>query len=542
MIKQPQYHINTPISERLSDFLKIQFLIPFQEHSLDSFVKRQYMQFVETQKTNRTTTGCPYIYTATVLCQPFLFWNNGKIDIGGVTDYCYQSKTGTFVWNATSWNLILENVHSYYVFAKTNHDCFLCINSMVLPEKEELEDIYIAASIKHESKCEFVIYHKDRIIFHKDSIYPELFVSFDDMNARTTFARYVRYSSLIDNDVYHNYLFSFDDLKEYQLDDSQHIPSAYFDYRQSRLDWTRFRKDVRPDSDRICIFLHLTNSKTSQIVQEFIKGADSIETLPNIFDDDPTVNLKVTYINRPKDVRFLYYCMGVDSQQFGVAVFGIPVDQLEQGTLNNQHEQRYFLKNNNVDIMFMKKLVRELFLKCHEEQKVNLLPKHIYLNCISSHDMDVYVYQHLRDGFSGKYAVPEYYLRKSKDFADEKIKYKEIFQKIASEGNYSTKWVSEYTLFQLIQKEYPDAIYQYHSDWLGLQSLDIFVPSIHTGIEYQGKQHYFPIQLYGGEKGLEYNRIRDERKRVLCKENGVTLIEWKYNEPISIMVLKQKIL
>lgn len=97
MIKQPQYHINTPISERLSDFLKIQFSLPFQEHSSDSFVKRQYMRFVETQKTWRTAVGCPYIYTATVLCQPFLFWNNGKIDIGGVTDYSRKSKTGTFL-------------------------------------------------------------------------------------------------------------------------------------------------------------------------------------------------------------------------------------------------------------------------------------------------------------------------------------------------------------------------------------------------------------------------------------------------------------
>lgn len=36
------------------------------------------------------------------------------------------------------------------------------------------------------------------------------------------------------------------------------------------------------------------------------------------------------------------------------------------------------------------------------------------------------------------------------------------------------------SLFQAVRANYPDALYQYRPDWLGRQSLDIFVPSLNT--------------------------------------------------------------
>ena len=88
---------------------------------------------------------------------------------------------------------------------------------------------------------------------------------------------------------------------------------------------------------------------------------------------------------------------------------------------------------------------------------------------------------------------------------------------------------------------YADAIYQYRADWLGSQSLDIFVPSINIAVEYQGAQHYRAVELFGGEDGLSERKKLDIRKKRLCKENGIKLVEIKYTDEISVELVKSKI-
>lgn len=109
----------------------------------------------------------------------------------------------------------------------------------------------------------------------------------------------------------------------------------------------------------------------------------------------------------------------------------------------------------------------------------------------------------------------------------------EIYSQLILQGQASPKWKSEAQLFALVSSVYPDAIYQYHTDWLRMQSLDIFIPSLSVGIEYQGIQHYRAVNLFGGEDNFRHQQENDEKKRNLCKQNGITLIEWPYNEKIS---------
>lgn len=117
----------------------------------------------------------------------------------------------------------------------------------------------------------------------------------------------------------------------------------------------------------------------------------------------------------------------------------------------------------------------------------------------------------------------------------------DIYQTLAQAGLLTTKWVSEYQVFTIANSLYPDAIYQYHSEWLGNQSLDIFIPSLNVGIEYQGAQHYRAVELFGGEDGLRERKKLDIRKKRLCKENGIKLVEIKYTEEISVELVKSKI-
>ena len=95
--------------------------------------------------------------------------------------------------------------------------------------------------------------------------------------------------------------------------------------------------------------------------------------------------------------------------------------------------------------------------------------------------------------------------------------------------------------YDTVKKIYPDAVYQYHSEWLGLQSLDVYVPSLRTGFEYQGQQHYQAIEHFGGIEGFEKRRLLDQKKKRVCNDNDVKLIEWRYDEPISKLLLKKKL-
>ncbi len=69
--------------------------------------------------------------------------------------------------------------------------------------------------------------------------------------------------------------------------------------------------------------------------------------------------------------------------------------------------------------------------------------------------------------------------------------------------------------------------------------LDIFIPNYGLAFEYQGKQHF---KEYDGVP-VDERRARDEMKRELCKENGITLIEVPYwwngtKSALAAMILK----
>jgi hypothetical protein len=69
--------------------------------------------------------------------------------------------------------------------------------------------------------------------------------------------------------------------------------------------------------------------------------------------------------------------------------------------------------------------------------------------------------------------------------------------------------------------------------WLGRQHLDLYLPGIALAIEYMGEQHYRAVEIFGGQKRLERQQALDRRKRRLCAENGVTLIEIGYSQTID---------
>ena len=80
--------------------------------------------------------------------------------------------------------------------------------------------------------------------------------------------------------------------------------------------------------------------------------------------------------------------------------------------------------------------------------------------------------------------------------------------------------------------------YQKRFDFLGKQSLDFYLPNQNLSIECQGRQHFEPIDHYGGLQGYLVQKERDERKLTLCKENGIDILFYSnidYDFPYDVI-------
>lgn len=124
-----------------------------------------------------------------------------------------------------------------------------------------------------------------------------------------------------------------------------------------------------------------------------------------------------------------------------------------------------------------------------------------------------------------------YIIKKAEDIYREKIGMPKV-----GEG-----WISETELFYKITENYKEYNVVHHGKpkWLGRQHIDIYFTELNIAIEYQGSQHYEPINFFGGIEAFERTRERDETKRKLCLENNCELIY--VNEKYEFGEIKLKI-
>lgn len=93
--------------------------------------------------------------------------------------------------------------------------------------------------------------------------------------------------------------------------------------------------------------------------------------------------------------------------------------------------------------------------------------------------------------------------------------------------------ITQGALYNLIQKFYPNAKHEHSPSWLGMQRFDIYIPNIKLAIEYNGSQHYMPIDIFGGEEGFIETQKRDDLKKKLSTANNVSILEWPYTRPVN---------
>ncbi|MCI5227256.1 MAG: hypothetical protein D3918_11535 [Candidatus Electrothrix sp. AX2] len=104
-------------------------------------------------------------------------------------------------------------------------------------------------------------------------------------------------------------------------------------------------------------------------------------------------------------------------------------------------------------------------------------------------------------------------------------------------------WVNETILKNIVKKIFPNekVIHHYREAWLEGLELDVFVSERKIAFEYQGKQHYEPVEVWGGKEALTRQQERDSKKEQLCEENGVILIHVDYTEELNESNIRRRI-
>lgn len=310
--------------------------------------------------------------------------------------------------------------------------------------------------------------------------------------------------------------------------------------------------NIFDDNGRVSLYFHHMQSKACYILLEFSNCADEFKIVKNDLLDDPTINYVIVFDKkRIDDIAFVDYCFTKNQKICGVAVYDIPMleywlslecesppNYMKMYVSDEEKEYRHYILQQLYRAYNQPLNFKQLPYCMTYTSKTGIM-QNISLNKFLSDNHPVYIERN-----SLAYSEKSSKSQGNRFFCmlnEFKRKYDSIYQNLIDCGKCSPKWKSEYELFILVRSVYPDAVYQYRDDWLGRQSLDVYVPSMRIGFEYQGMQHYQPVNVFGGEDHFVRQITLDKRKRTLCKDNDVFLIEWKYDEPISKIVLKKKI-
>lgn len=87
---------------------------------------------------------------------------------------------------------------------------------------------------------------------------------------------------------------------------------------------------------------------------------------------------------------------------------------------------------------------------------------------------------------------------------------------------YIAKWLSEHSIEYVSQKSFEEC-----RDKNPLP-FDFYLPDYNCCIEYDGKQHYEPVEYFGGEEYLAYTQMHDAVKNQYCADNNIKLLRIPY--------------
>lgn len=120
---------------------------------------------------------------------------------------------------------------------------------------------------------------------------------------------------------------------------------------------------------------------------------------------------------------------------------------------------------------------------------------------------------------------------------EEELRYRFGFPKRGKTMNHET------ILFLIIKAIFPEFSVVRHArpKWISPLTIDIFVAEKRLAIEFQGIQHFKPMQHLGGNASLERTIERDKEKLRRCRENGVNLVYFDDTDKLTESYVKNKL-
>ncbi|MDD6400032.1 MAG: NUMOD1 domain-containing DNA-binding protein [Lachnospiraceae bacterium] len=290
--------------------------------------------------------------------------------------------------------------------------------------------------------------------------------------------------------------------------DVKYIPNKKMEAEE----WELFQKRIpRQTFGYHEYYFAVKNPIAEIIIKDYFAHNAEVELLKPMFLEDFSHNYRIRIINDNMNIVYLWLFLWKEGMVTYPSVCGVEI----RGVI------RYLTKKIYVgDKKEIETVVNTILRRTSKNSKD-----------IIKYWMTVYPYNALL--YSGYMTDKNEYYYLCNNFDDIRREYSIVLQKLTEEGKINARWKSEFSLFMLVKSYFPNTIYQYRSTWLEGQSLDMYIPELSMGIEYQGMQHYEAIDVFGGEEGLKNARRRDEMKREKCKEKGVKLVEWNYKTDIT---------
>lgn len=258
-----------------------------------------------------------------------------------------------------------------------------------------------------------------------------------------------------------------------------------------------------------------------------------IADVENFFINDPTHNVKISVLDTDKNTKNIIHYLATQRLLLPPSVSGVSFSEIalyffikDDLGATTSATRRYYLEDDLGYHINCEPLIEQIK---DQDRGLAAFESYFWRFPIPVFSSDLYRYYDSSNGYKND---KNWEYAKSHE-SSLHAKYNEYLLEMKELGMIPTRWVNELNLYFSIRSYFPEAIYQYRCDWLGLQSLDIFIPSKRVGIEYQGKQHYEPVEFFGGEQALAETQKRDARKRALCKENKVQLLTWHYSIPVQ---------
>jgi hypothetical protein len=292
------------------------------------------------------------------------------------------------------------------------------------------------------------------------------------------------------------------------------------------------------DTDRKACFL-FPESFVSQffVVTEVCKKAETIQPVKNLFPDEEKIHYLAVFDKKDMDTVLLMfhllYTNGSGDLFGGYSLYDYPflwyqTHLQEDGTVLRSPYLPDQLARYQGNLPFCHNPAKTVYVRRNIE--------HILQEGYFSSELEFFLSltRTIMPFFQWWYTDLALYEEKDGYRTDWRLARTKIRTKLTADGIIRPKWKHELSLFHAVRKKYPDTLYQHRPAWLGRQSLDLYIPSLETAIEYQGIQHFHPVDFFGGEEALLARQELDNQKRRLCEENNVRLIEWPYDlEPVD---------